>query len=187
MKITGMRRFFTLGIGIGLIAAGIAIFAIQWVIFTTPVKPPPSPLIGTPIPQFALPLLDAPQRSFDSKQMLGAPYLINVWGTWCGACKYEHPEVLRLARSNRVRIVGYNWQDDPALALEWLRKHGNPYVHVVMDRSGETAEKLRIRGTPHHILVDGAGVIRWKRTGILDRKMIRDELLPALAAIERGR
>lgn len=186
MKTTGMRRFFPLGVGIGLIAAGIAIFAIQWTIFTTPVKPPPSPLIGTQMPQFTLPLLEDTQRSFDSKQMIGAPYLINVWGTWCRACKYEHPEVMRLAQSNRVRIIGYNWQDEQTEALAWLRTHGNPYVHVVMDQSGETAQKLKIRGTPHHILVDGAGVIRWKRTGILDQQMIRDELLPALAAIERA-
>jgi cytochrome c biogenesis protein CcmG/thiol:disulfide interchange protein DsbE len=187
MKIAGKRRFLNLGLGLGLIAAGISIFALQWTILNTPPpKPPPSPLIGTRIPQFTLPLLDAPQQSFDSNRMLGAPYLINVWGTWCRACKYEHPEVLRLARSKRIRIVGYNWQDEPAQALAWLRTQGNPYLHVVMDQTGETAGKLKIRGTPHHILVDGAGIIRWKRTGILDRRTIEDELLPALASIEQA-
>jgi hypothetical protein len=55
-----------------------------------------------------------------------------------------------------------------------------------MDQTGETAGKLKIRGTPHHILVDGAGIIRWKRTGILDRRTIEDELLPALASIEQA-
>jgi cytochrome c biogenesis protein CcmG, thiol:disulfide interchange protein DsbE len=185
MKSLDLRR--SIIIGIAIIAAACAIFATQWRTYRELVNPPPSPLIGTLMPHFALPLLDAPQRGFDSKQMLGTPYLINVWATWCGPCKQEHPDVMRLARSNRVRIIGYNWDDDPAKAMAWLRRHGNPYMQVVMDRSGETAEALKIRGTPHHILVDGAGVIRWKRTGILDDEMLEDELLPALAAIERGR
>jgi cytochrome c biogenesis protein CcmG, thiol:disulfide interchange protein DsbE len=182
MKNPGKRRF----IGIAMIAAAAAIFATQWSIYRSPANPPPSPLLGTAMPHFSLPLLDAPHRAFDSKQMLGSPYLVNVWGTWCGACKQEHPELMRLARTNQVRIIGYNWYDEPAQALAWLRKHGNPYAQVVMDRNGDTAEVLKIRGTPHHILVDGAGVIRWKRTGILDGDMIESELLPALAAIERG-
>lgn len=188
MKITGMRRFLSTSLGLALIALGIAFFTVQWTIFATPPpQPPPSPLVGTQMPPFALPLLDAPQQSFDSKQMLGAPYLINVWGTWCGPCRYEHPELMRLARSKRVRIVGYNWKDDPTQALEWLRTHGNPYVHVVVDQGDETARKLMVIGTPHHILVDEKGVIRWARTGILDREMLKYQLLPALASIERSR
>lgn len=184
MKSPDMRRSIMISIAI-IVAAG-AIFATQWPSYRNLVSPPPSPLIGTALPHFALPLLDAPERRFDSKQMAGTPYLINAWATWCGPCREEHPELMALARSGQVRIIGYNWEDEPAKALAWLRERGNPYVQVVMDRSGETAETLRIRGTPHHILVDGAGIIRWKRTGILDDDMIEHELLPALTAIGRG-
>ena len=51
----------------------------------------PSPLIGKPAPVFALPLLDDPSKSFGSKELAGEPYLLNVFASWCFACRDEHP------------------------------------------------------------------------------------------------
>src|SRR5690606_33875466 len=73
----------------------------------------PSPLIGRAAPQFTLPLLHEPERQITSSDLLGQPYLLNVWGSWCPACREEHPVLSRYAATGQVRIVGYNWKDGP--------------------------------------------------------------------------
>ena len=86
----------------------------------------PSPLIGKPAPAFNLPVLHEPQRSVSLDQLKGAPFVLNVWGSWCVECRIEHPVLTRFAETKRVRVVGYNWKDEPADALRWLEQFGNP-------------------------------------------------------------
>src|SRR3546814_15818171 len=60
----------------------------------------PSPLIGRPAPQFSLPLLHEPGREVASAELLGKPYLLNVWGSWCPACRIAPPV-----------LEGYKWEE----------------------------------------------------------------------------
>ena len=148
----------------------------------------PSPLIGKPAPAFALPVLHEPDRTGRRSQDLrGAPFLLNVWGSWCPACRDEHPVLTRFAETKRVRVVGFNWKDEHADALRWLEQFGNPYWLVVADYEGKVAIDWGIYGAPETFLVDANGMIRWKHVGPLTDAVIADELLPALAAIEPQR
>lgn len=90
----------------------------------------PSALIGKPAPEFALPLLHDPSIIVHARELRGAPYIINVWGSWCPACREEHPVLSRFALTKRVRVIGYNWKDERADALRWLEQLGNPYLLV---------------------------------------------------------
>jgi cytochrome c biogenesis protein CcmG/thiol:disulfide interchange protein DsbE len=145
----------------------------------------PSPLIGKPAPDFILPVLHEPSRSVSSTELRGQPYLLNVWGSWCPACRDEHPVLTRFAETKRVRVVGYNWNDEPADALKWLDQFGNPYWLVLADQAGKVAIDWGIYGAPETFLVDSAGVIRWKHVGPLTDQVIQDQLLPKLAEVEQ--
>ena len=145
----------------------------------------PSPLVGKPAPQFALPVLHEPGRLVTSSDLLGSPYLLNVWGSWCPACREEHPVLTRFAETKRVRVIGYNLKDEHADALKWLDQYGNPYFMVLADYEGKPAIDWGIYGAPETFLVDGAGIVRWKHVGPLSDAIIRDELLPQLTDIER--
>ena len=147
----------------------------------------PSPLIGKPAPAFRLPVLHEAGRRVTDKDLRGAPYLLNVWGSWCPACRDEHPVLTRFAEAKRVRVVGFNWNDEHADAMAWLEEFGNPYWIVVADREGQVAIDWGIYGAPETYLVDGAGVVRWKFVGPLTDKVIAEQLLPKLADIERDR
>jgi len=147
----------------------------------------PSPLIGKPAPAFDLPVLHEPERTVSSAQLRGQPYLLNVWGSWCPECRVEHPVLTRFAESRRLRVVGYNWNDEPADALRWLEQFGNPYWLVLADRDGRVAIDWGIYGAPETFLVDADGVIRWKHVGPLSDKVVHDQLLPQLAALEQAR
>jgi len=146
----------------------------------------PSPLIGKSAPTFSLPVLHEAGRLFGTHDLRGQPYLLNVWGSWCPACGDEHPVLTRFAETKRVRVVGFNWNDEHADALHWLEEHGNPYWIVVTDREGKVAIDWGIYGAPETFLVDGKGVVRWKFVGPLTDDVIADQLLPKLAEIERG-
>ena len=147
----------------------------------------PSPLIGKPAPEFALPILHEPTRTVRLADLRGQPFLLNVWGSWCVECRVEHPVLTRFAETKRLRVVGYNWKDEPADALRWLEQFGNPFWLVLADVEGRAALDWGIYGAPETFLVDGTGIIRWKHVGALTEDVIADELMPALQQVEASR
>ena len=140
-----------------------------------------SPLIGKAAPAFALPVLGEPDRIVTNADLAGAPYVLNVWGSWCPACRDEHPVITGLAQSGRIRVVGYDYKDEPEDAQRWLAQFGNPYSLVIADVDGRAAFDWGIYGAPETFLVDAGGVVRWKHVGPLTEEIVRDELLPLVA------
>ena len=144
----------------------------------------PSALIGKPAPAFSLPVLHDPSVQVSDTQLRGAPYLLNVWGSWCPACRDEHPVLTRFAETKRVRVIGYNWKDERADALHWLEQLGNPYMVVLADEEGRTALDWGIVAAPETFLVDGSGIVRWKYSGALTQDVLDQQLIPALEKVE---
>ena len=136
----------------------------------------PSPLLGKPAPEFALPVLGEPERIITRADLLGAPYLLNVWGSWCPACRDEHPVITRIAESGRIRVIGYDYKDEPEEAFRWLAQFGN----VV----GRAARDWGIYGAPETFLVDAEGLVRWKFVGPLTDEVVQEQLLPLLETLE---
>ncbi|MGN6225443.1 DsbE family thiol:disulfide interchange protein [Pseudoxanthomonas sp.] len=147
----------------------------------------PSPLIGKPAPAFDLPLLHDPATRIDNADLAGAPYVMNVWGSWCPECRVEHPVLTKFALTKRVRFIGYNLKDERGEALRWLEQFGNPYMLVIADEDGRAAIDWGIYGAPETFLVDGKGVVRWKHVGAVTDEIIANELLPALEKAEAQR
>ncbi|MEG2803524.1 DsbE family thiol:disulfide interchange protein [Stenotrophomonas sp.] len=146
----------------------------------------PSALIGRPAPAFTLPVLHDPALKVSSAELRGAPYVLNVWGSWCAACREEHPILTRFAETKRVRVIGYNWKDEPADALRWLEQLGNPFVLVLSDIEGRTAIDWGVTAAPETFLVDASGVVRWKYSGALSQRVIDTQLIPELQKVERA-
>ena len=145
----------------------------------------PSPLIGKPAPDFDLPELRDARQRVSRAALLGQPYLLNVWGSWCFACTEEHPVLVQLAARKLLPIVGLNWKDDPDDAARWLARFGDPYAHIAADREGRTAIDFGVYGAPESFLVDAKGTIRWKHVGPITPEVIEEELVPMLAEATR--
>jgi cytochrome c biogenesis protein CcmG, thiol:disulfide interchange protein DsbE len=86
----------------------------------------PSPLINKPAPQFSLAQLAQPDRPFGPEDMKGQVWLLNVWASWCVACRQEHPLLVELAKRKAVPIIGLNYKDKPDAATGWLAQFGDP-------------------------------------------------------------
>lgn len=144
----------------------------------------PSPLIGKPAPAFALPVLGNPERIISNADLLGSPYLLNVWGSWCPACRDEHPLVSELARNGQIKVIGYNYKDDPLEAQRWLEQFGDPYALIIADQEGRAALDWGIYGAPETFLVDAEGIIRWKQVGPITREVLEGPMGDALEAVQ---
>jgi len=139
-----------------------------------------SPLVGHQIPDWELPTLTDPARSLGSRELKGQWYVLNVWGTWCYACRAEHSTLLQAQRDARVQIIGIDWKDENPDALEWLSKLGNPYSQVVTDHEGRTAIDLGIAAAPESFLVNPEGVIVYKQPGVITAQSWQQEFLSRL-------
>lgn len=142
-----------------------------------------SPLVGKPAPALVLPSLLQPGVTVDAAERYrGRWYLLNVWGTWCVECRYEHPVLLELQKSAGIPILGMDWRDDDATALQWLKDLGNPYDEVVSDRDGRAALAWGVYGAPETYLINPQGIIVTKRVGALTPAVWQQQFLPLLKA-----
>jgi cytochrome c biogenesis protein CcmG, thiol:disulfide interchange protein DsbE len=143
----------------------------------------PSALIGKPAPALVLPPLEqVALPGLDPKDFEGRVTLINVWGSWCGPCREEHPFLTRLAADSRLRLVGINYKDTPENARRFLARYGNPFAAIGVDGSGRTAIEWGVYGVPETFIVGRDGRIAYKHVG-----PITEQTLPAVqAAIERA-
>ncbi len=166
----------------------------------------PSPLIDKPAPQFTLARLDDPARNFALDEMRGQVWLLNVWASWCVACRQEHPVLVELARRDVVPIVGLNYKEvrgdggldvrnmamdaETALAIRrargWLSDHGDPYTLSVLDIDGRVGIDFGVYGVPETFLIDGNGVIRYKHIGPISPENLREIILPRIEELRRA-
>ena len=139
-----------------------------------------SALLGKPAPAFELPVLGDPARKFNSRELAGRPWVLNVWGTWCGECRVEHDTLLDIARQNRVPLVGLNWKDDDEAAQQWLAQLGNPYGVVAADREGRTAIDFGVYGAPETFFIDADGLVQYRHVGAMTAEVWEREFLARL-------
>lgn len=146
----------------------------------------PSPLIGRPVPDFDLPTLFEPDRKISHADLLGEPYLINFWGSWCPTCVFEHPVITDLANSGRLKIVGLNFRDEPEDAKGWLAQHGDPYHEIVVDHDGRTSINFGVYAAPESFLVDPSGQVVYKQIGALTEDVVEEVIMPMVREMRGG-
>ena len=144
----------------------------------------PSPLVGKPAPAFSLPQVGAPEQNFAPKDMLGKVWLLNVWATWCVACREEHPVLIDFAKRGVLPIIGLNYKDKRDDALGWLRQFGDPYTLSIVDADGRVGIDYGVYGVPETFLIDSKGRIRHKHIGPLTPEVLETELLPRIKELQ---
>jgi cytochrome c biogenesis protein CcmG/thiol:disulfide interchange protein DsbE len=145
----------------------------------------PSPLVGKAAPAFELAQLHKPDLPFSHKAMAGKVWLLNVWASWCVACREEHPVLVELAKMKVVPIVGLNYKDKPDEGRAWLKQFGDPYLLSVMDRDGRVGIDFGVYGVPETFLIDRQGVIRFKQIGPVTPEVLNKKILPLVRELEK--
>lgn len=135
----------------------------------------PSALVGEAFPNFVLPSLADEQKFLSERDLGSRVVLVNVWATWCFACRIEHAMLNQLATEG-VAIIGLNYKDQNQQARQWLEQKGNPYVFNIIDSEGILGFDLGVTGAPETYLVDAQGIIRYRRVGVIDQRVWDDEI-----------
>lgn len=143
----------------------------------------PSPLIGKSLPAFSLATVADPARKVSRDELLGRAYLLNVWASWCVACRQEHPFLNELTRNKTVPIIGLNYKDKRQDALGWLGSLGNPYELSLSDTDGRLGIDLGVYGVPETFVIDKQGVIRYKQIGPITPEVWEQKLAPLIKEI----
>jgi cytochrome c biogenesis protein CcmG, thiol:disulfide interchange protein DsbE len=147
----------------------------------------PSALIGRPAPSD--PLLPLEGLSRDGAPVPGIPSgdlatgrvsVVNVFASWCGPCRDEHPVLAKLSQDPRIRLVGINYKDDSENARRFLGRLGNPYAAVGVDPKGRAAIDWGVYGVPETFVVAGDGTIRYKFVGPLTEEAVASILGPEI-------
>jgi cytochrome c biogenesis protein CcmG/thiol:disulfide interchange protein DsbE len=146
----------------------------------------PSPFINKPAPTFSLQKLHEPETRFGTNDMLGKVWLLNVWASWCVACRSEHPLLVQLSRANLVPIYGLNYKDVPTEGKQWLQQLGNPYVASMIDYEGKVGIDYGVYGVPETFVIDKQGIIRHKVIGPVTPSALDKCVLPLVKKLQEA-
>jgi cytochrome c biogenesis protein CcmG/thiol:disulfide interchange protein DsbE len=143
----------------------------------------PSALIGKPAPATALPPLQGLNLpGLDPALFKGGVTLVNIFASWCGPCRDEHPELLELAKRNDIRLIGFNYKDKDENARRFLGSLGNPYMAVGVDPSGRAGVEWGVYGVPETFVIAPDGTIAYKHVGPITPAIRTGKLAAAITA-----
>jgi cytochrome c biogenesis protein CcmG/thiol:disulfide interchange protein DsbE len=141
----------------------------------------PSALIDKPAPSVTLPALDAGSSGFGPVDLrTGHVSVVNVWASWCAACRIEAPTLAALSQRKGFALYGFVYKDSPEKARAFLNELGNPFSRIGIDRSGRAAIEWGVYGAPETFIVDGKGIVRERFVGAITDEDLRSDILPAI-------
>ena len=145
----------------------------------------PSPLIGKPVPVFDLPPVKGRDLGLSSANLKGEVSLVNVFASWCTACREEHPLFMELKQNRVVPIHGINYKDKPVDAERWLNELGDPYTRTGADINGRVGIDWGVYGVPETFVIDRDGRIAYKHIGALTPEVLRIKIIPLINELRK--
>ncbi|WP_098961016.1 TlpA disulfide reductase family protein [Pseudonocardia sp. N23] len=125
-----------------------------------------------------------PARTTSLQDFAGQVVVVNIWGSWCGPCREEIPDlqqVHRLKRDDGVTVLGIAVRDDRDKARDFLRDRGVDYSSI-FDPPGRSLAALR--GFPPNVVPSTIVLDRGHRVAAIFLGSVRiSELLPAVERI----
>jgi len=145
----------------------------------------PSPLIGRPVPKFDLPPVKGRTLGLASRDLGGEVSLVNVFASWCVACREEHPLLMDLHKRGVLPVHGLDYKDKPDDAASWLAEMGDPYTRTGADLDGRVAIDWGVYGVPETFVIGRDGRIAYKKIGPITPRIMREKLLPLIEQLRR--
>lgn len=183
------KRGFNLAVflPVGIFFALTAVFGMLLLIPGRNAATIPSALIGQAAPSLTLPALEGVDLpGFDPASFDGVT-VVNVWASWCGPCRAEHPLLMEMAKDERIKIAGINYKDGVRNANAFLTDLGNPYDVIGTDNNGRVSIDWGVYGVPETFIVSPDGTIVWKHAGPITEKIVLQQMTPEIERLAAGR
>lgn len=145
----------------------------------------PSTRVGKPAPALDLVALGSEPLLDDAVLQGEGVKLVNFWGTWCVACRAEHPQLLQM-KAMGLQLHGINYNDQPARAEAYLIEEGNPFVTQGEDASGRNNIDWGVYGAPETFIVDPDGIVTYRFAGPITPSVLQNVILPEIEKAKAG-
>ena len=145
----------------------------------------PSPLVQKAAPEFRTAQLIEADKTFSPSDMKGQVWMLNVWASWCVACKVEHPVLIDMNRAKVVPVIGLDYKDQRPAALKFLSQNGDPYLLSAVDTNGRVGINYGVYGVPETFVIDKKGVIRHKQIGPVTPEALEKTILPLIEQLKK--
>ena len=146
----------------------------------------PSPLLNKPAPAFKIAQLEQADAQFSPEQLKGKVWVLNVWASWCVACRQEHPVLMAFARAKVAPLIGLDYKDQRKDAMGVLKRAGNPYDVTAFDGDGRVGIDYGVYGVPESYVIDKAGIIRYKHIGPITEDALQQTIIPLINELNKS-
>jgi len=133
----------------------------------------PSALLNSQVPEFEADSLFKNEKFNSSQEFSKEITLVNFFATWCKPCRDEHAYIQKFSNEKNIKIIGVNYKDNPKKAVQWLKKLGNPYSNVAIDKNGKIAIDWGVYGIPETFVVNSKGIIKFRHVGPVTNKIYK--------------
>ena len=148
--------------------------------------------VKDPKPVPSLTLTDLDGKALASADWRGKVVLLNFWATWCGPCRAEIPDLIRLQEkyADQFLVVGLSTDVDPPNKVKAFAEGMNINYPIAMAPPDIEAKFGGVFGLPTSFILDTEGRIVQKHIGLLDPALYELEIrallnLPVQANVER--
>jgi thiol-disulfide isomerase/thioredoxin len=120
----------------------------------------------SPLPAFEL--SDFEGKNWKLADLAGKAVLINLWATWCGPCRQEHPEFQKLYEKLKGRpdvvVLAFNVDTDLSRVVPYIKENKYTFPSLAAYDFVRTyyPDSFSI---PQNWLIDPAGKLEWIQTG----------------------
>ncbi len=111
--------------------------------------------------------------------------VVNVFGSWCEPCRFEHPILLALASDEALKekgvvVYGVAQKDSSENVRRFLGALGDPYAKVGLDPDDRAGIDWGVYGVPETFVVRGDGTIAYKVVGPMTADAYESEVKPQI-------
>lgn len=149
-----------------------------------PVEQVPVAKRGKPLTISGTLLTGGPWSTSDVK---GKVVVLNVWGSWCGPCQSELPQLQKVwtqiqTAGKPVQLMGLDYKEDAATASATVKQRGLTYPSL-RDDNGKTVLDLgsNFAGTPTTLVLDTQHRIAARVSGPVDATTLNGLIADTLA------
>ena len=156
-------------------------------VFPTDARPASIQLVANPSPVLDVVMRDIDGRTFSTDDLRGKVTLVNFWATWCGPCRTEIPDLIKLQDQypDHLQVIGVSTDEGPQrLVKDFAIEYGINYP-IVMATPELNRAFPGVMALPTSFVIDAEGRVVQTHVGLINPGVLEQETR-FLAALDPG-